>query len=230
MDWTSIVTDLGTFAIGSFAVLLALRLLAPHLLSLNLERYRAELKASSDRDLEGYKAELKVRHEMEMERLRTDLQQITFQQETTFAKLHEKRAEIIAELYSRLLKFQRSVGALLNPVSAHSPNLQQREQRAVDAGNLFLEYYSQNRIYFDESLCSQLNDFLEIMSNAHLAHALYPVTDPNPTESWEERCKAWDTLNGQAPAIRREIERSFRQLLGLTVQELEHKGILPKGK
>jgi hypothetical protein len=34
-------------------------------------------------------------------------------------------------------------------------------------------------------------------------------------DCWENRVKAWDQLNKQVPAIRKEIERSFRQLLGL---------------
>jgi len=57
MDWTLLVTNLGSIGIVSGAVVVLFKQLIPHLWSLNLERYKADLTAASDRDLEGYKAQ-----------------------------------------------------------------------------------------------------------------------------------------------------------------------------
>ena len=216
MDWTTLFTNLGTFAIGSTALVILIKLLAPHLFSLNLERYKDELKAASDRSLEGYKAELKVRHEMEMERLRADLRQVTFQHEITFAKLHEKRAEIIVDLYQKLLKAEASARFLLTPLRyADDPPEEEREKQAESAANEFYRYYRDHKLYFDHHLCRLLEDLDTKLTVARVDHATYSEDDPETArERRAMRYLGWKALKEDFPPILREIEKEFRTLLG----------------
>lgn len=87
MDWDTFVTTLMATGFASGAFVLLAKTLSKHLLSMDLERFKADLRATNEKELEQLKAELRI---------------AAFQQETTFARLHEKRAEVIAELYVKL--------------------------------------------------------------------------------------------------------------------------------
>src|SRR5215469_2732514 len=60
-------------------------------------------------DSEGFKAQLKASADTEIERLKVSLQMSALEHEVRFSKLHEKRAEVIAELYGRLMEISRLV-------------------------------------------------------------------------------------------------------------------------
>ena len=55
-------------------------------------------------DAEGFKAQLKTSADVEIERLKVSLQMSALEHQVRFSKLHEKRAEVIAELYRRLVE------------------------------------------------------------------------------------------------------------------------------
>jgi hypothetical protein len=60
-------------------------------------------------DAEGFKAQLKASADAEIERLKVSLQMSALEHEVRFSKLHEKRAEVIAELYGRLVEISTLV-------------------------------------------------------------------------------------------------------------------------
>lgn len=207
MDWNTFVTTLMATGFASAAFVFLAKILSKHLLSMDLERFKAELKATNEKELE---------------RLRADLRIAAFQQETTFAKLHEKRADIITELYSRLVKFDSKLDIMTNPFfQDSSSDSLGREQAAIEAGKDLTHYFTINQIYFDESLCNSIRQLLRTMTIAHLTHIDCQVSTQQSTD-------AWNLLRKEVPPIKNEIERNFRQLLGLTVQKLKHEGTLPK--
>jgi hypothetical protein len=55
------------------------------------------------RDAEGFKAQLKADADKEIETLKSSLQMVAVEHQVRFSNLHEKRAEVIAELYKRLV-------------------------------------------------------------------------------------------------------------------------------
>jgi hypothetical protein len=55
------------------------------------------------RDTEAFKARLKADAEAEIEKLRYSLQRIAVEHQVRFSKLHERRAEVIADLYKSLV-------------------------------------------------------------------------------------------------------------------------------
>jgi len=55
-------------------------------------------------DAEAFKGQLKASADAEIERLKVSLQMSALEHEVRFSKLHEKRAEVIAELYRRLVE------------------------------------------------------------------------------------------------------------------------------
>jgi len=60
-------------------------------------------------DAEMFKGQLKASADAEIERLKVSLQMSALEHEVRFSKLHEKRAEVIAELYGRLVEISMLV-------------------------------------------------------------------------------------------------------------------------
>lgn len=118
---------------------------------------------------------------------------------------------------------------LLSPGRIGAPTAAtELEDKAAHAGNDFSDYFRQHKIYFDEGICKHLEKFDNDMRISRFTYLFNPTTGEGGVDRWEKRHKAWESLNQQVPTIRKEIEHTFRQLLGLTFQE--YQGILPKGK
>ncbi len=93
VNWQDVIVTVFT-TIGGGAVLLGA---AAYLM-------RAALAQRLLLDAEGFKSQLKASADAEIERLKIALQMRALEHEVRFSKLHEKRAEVIAELYGRLVE------------------------------------------------------------------------------------------------------------------------------
>lgn len=74
------------------------------------------------KDLERFRASLNSEANSTIERLKHELQLVSLEHQVRFSKLHEKRAEVIAELYGLLVE---QIGA---PLVSYLP-LKSRENR-----------------------------------------------------------------------------------------------------
>lgn len=200
MDWNMFFTTFAASGVASAAFVFLAKILSKHLLSMDLERFKAELKATNEKELE---------------RLRADLRITAFQQETTFAKLHGKRAEVIAELYARLVAVHGAMQVMLYPIMHGKEEVEERHRKeAEDATAVFLEYFSAHQIYLEESLCELLRTFARNINRASLVHIniLEARLDGMDTT---KNIQGWQHLDSQVPPIRKEIEATFRKILGL---------------
>lgn len=202
MDWNTVFTTLTATGFASAAFVFLAKILSKHFLSMDLERFKADLRATNEKELE---------------RLRADLRIAAFQQEMTFAKLHEKRALVIAELYKRLVVSEEAVtDLLLQPVRFTPGSLDEgKEFAAVEAIRAFLQHYRENQIYFDESLCSHLHSFITQLSNAWDEYQVKVRDSQNHMGRLFSLENNWKTMSKEVPPIRQEIERTFRTLLGI---------------
>jgi hypothetical protein len=107
------------------------------------------------KEAEEFKIRLQSDANVEIEKLRASLQQTATEHQIRFAKLHEKRAEVIAELHAQLIEAQSHVGRFIF-----------RDARDKELGaevntkmwNLF-RFIRLNRIYLPESVCELLHAF-----------------------------------------------------------------------
>ncbi len=90
------------------------------------------------------------------------IQQLLSEHETRFTYLHKRRSEVIDELYKTMDLINRSLRASFR-AGRYSGEPAQEEERA-DAFKKFIslqESFYQNRLYFDEEFCSQLEGCLQ---------------------------------------------------------------------
>jgi hypothetical protein len=201
MDWNTVVTALTATSIGSAAFVFLAKALTNHLFSIDLERFKTALKGS---------------HEKEIERLRSDLRMVAFEREIRFVKLHEKRLDIIAELYRRLSAANIAMSKLVSPMQFGGKEAEkQNHDRAADACQQFRDYYLQHRIYFDVGLCEHLDGLDAKFWQIFIHYYMYDSDDQEVArERRKTQLEAWDQASEEVPPMLREIERSFRTLLG----------------
>ena len=190
---------LGIFGIGSAALAWLLRSLFGHLLS---------------RDMERFKAQLQAQYDMEVERLRNDLNKAAFEHQTRFVKLHEDRASIIKELYRKLHKAHGAFEDLLAPVKALGPGgIKEIIETASKYGREFFDYFQENRIYLDADLCKQIDTLNAVFRRAW--SDFVPMGDEDYMAKGSQHLKVWAEFKEMIPPLREEIENRFRKLLGV---------------
>jgi hypothetical protein len=138
-----------------------------------------------------------------------------------FAKLHEKRAEVIAELYERAVDTQ-AVGQKFVMVSGYNRDPAKLQEAALSTNEKLLEFYvftERNRIYLPEETCILLKTFVETMRKHVTNVDVYgSVEYPTPQTTAEKHTvlrEAYDAFQRDIPAVRKALEHDFREMLGV---------------
>lgn len=152
-----------------------------------------------------------------IERYRAKLKTEGYEHEIRFARLHERRVEVVAELYRKLVESERAFAAWVSPLQeAGEPSKGEKGRVAAEAGNAFRSLFLENRIWLDEELCAQIADFDRHLFETSVRFTTYSPDDPlSRTEYLEAWKKAWDRVREDVPPLRELIERRFREMLGV---------------
>jgi hypothetical protein len=153
---------------------------------------------------------------------------------TRFSKLHERRAEVIAELYKRLVQIQSGLA-----LAARLFEAKKTWKTTIDTGASiartaesirgFWDYFQEHRIYLPEGLGDEIERFYQKALSASRSlrqvdvfHE-YTSNDEHSEEDLTEFYRAytegeWAELSSilaeEIPPIKDKIERRFRELLG----------------
>lgn len=172
------------------------------------------------RDVEKFKARLQADADIEIEKLKNSLQMVSVEHQVRFSKLHEKRAEIIAELYARLVHAERdaieSVGVVSWDYEKRQVEFAAIHQKLVD----LLLFIEQNRIYLPEPVCELLENFFVTAKLSAMKMSTWapPIErSPDPT-IYEEEIQGFREVfvsaQAEIPAARKALESEFRTILG----------------
>lgn len=142
------------------------------------------------------------------------------ERETRFNILQSKRAEVIEQLYGKLIDFMAAVERCVSPLGYKNDPPKEEQLKAVgEAQGAFLMYYMRNRIYFSEPICDGIDSLFNALVPKVRKFGLwlafqkrYPDQMGNQPDAWDE---AWKAMQDQVPPIMRSIERDFRDLLGV---------------
>lgn len=99
---------------------------------------------------ERLRQSIKHEYDTQVERLRAELRIDAYREEVKFSKLHERRAEVIAEAYALLRGVRREIMELVNyPNTLHpdDPNTKAGLVKISDAFTAFNSYFFPNQIY-----------------------------------------------------------------------------------
>ncbi|HEY1948989.1 MAG TPA: hypothetical protein VGG97_18420 [Bryobacteraceae bacterium] len=230
VDWDSLLKTIGGGGIALTVAAWLIRAIVTDRLKANTDAEIVRLKSSLDRDIKLFEVELKSNTEAEVEklkhslqitadsyieRLRSDLQM----EQLRFSRLHEKRGKVIAEIYKRLVNVELEGKKFIYQLG-RCPKDEDGNPRAIVAIREFESFVDQHRIYLSERVCELVGGFSALLKDP-VVHALVygDIERPNPQtlmESHQGFKKAFEMFASEIPAARRELEREFRQILGVT--------------
>ncbi len=134
--------------------------------------------------------------------------------EIRFSSLHEKRAEVIAELYSHMIDCIESID-LLYPSWAPIRFLQDQKEIlkiAYDSSRKLILYFDKNRIYFGEEIVAIIENFAKELREHVFIYELYNIDE----ESKAKLDDAMKKVKEQIPQAMKVIEAEFRVILGVS--------------
>lgn len=122
------------------------------------ERIKQSIKAEYDLKLEAYKGKLSYDSNIEIEKLKSSLAMVASQQNTTFAELHNRRVDAIAEIYFGLMKFYAAVEDYIK-IFEVSGGTTRRERRdvAYQASMTFTPILQKNKIFLPVEIANLID-------------------------------------------------------------------------
>ena len=97
------------------------------------ERLKKAIQNEYDQKLETYKNELKYQSDLNLEKLRSELNIIEKEKEIILFKLQEKRAQVVGELYEKLINYYYSLKNYVAQVEYPTdPPKMKRRKKALD--------------------------------------------------------------------------------------------------
>ena len=158
------------------------------------------LDRSFDRDLERYRSEL-------------DLVRIEY--ETRLSAVQERRAEVIAEVYARLVDAHLGLGGFVTPVQFDTRPYNERRRDAVVACVAFTDYFPRIRIFLDKDICERLDELAKLTRKVFSLSDLTHIESGAGPEEVGYSQKAWDEFEDQFPPAVEALEERFRELVGV---------------
>lgn len=131
--------------------------------------------------------------------------------EIVFASLHAKRAEIIAELYRKLLTVRQAYAesTIEEEVPGVIPSIAERLSTASEAAHDFEEFFTRHRIYFGKSLQQDVQEVCDALDD--LSFDLAEIQGLKARE-FE---KAAEKLDKEIAPVAQNIEEQFQRMLGI---------------
>lgn len=151
----------------------------------------------------------------DLARFKGDIDRENFEKRERFSLIHQKRAEVITGVYSRLVKTRSLVADLVAIFQSGGQSLIQKKQKVAEVYNDAASYFFENKIFLPkataektEALIDELKKALIEFDTAQLGNDEYK---PDDSGLW---IKAHGRLNENIPPILEELETQFKEILG----------------
>jgi hypothetical protein len=134
------------------------------------------------------------------------------------SKLHDKRLEILAELYNLLVTMDFRMRELTAPFKEVQKDAEgeenERIRKGADSYNKFLEYYSTRKIFLSKNLARDLDhlrdEYLSSYRDYTFAKSVSSVSNLNI----EKFRTAFKTISEDIPLVLGVVEDEFRNIIG----------------
>lgn len=170
------------------------------------------------KDIEKFKSGLAAESAAAAQRLEHDLKLVALEHQVQFSKLHERRADVIAELYGLLVETEWAGQTLVAPLD-DSPKAELYVTARNRATELY-RYFCKNRIYLPADLCEKLEQVIPGLQGPVIRFGVYVSGDEGSlsAEILEQKINVWmkavHYFNSEVPEVRSALEKELRLILG----------------
>jgi len=151
----------------------------------------------------------------DIEKYKAELEQQSFEHRERFSTIHQRRAEVIANLYGKIARTKSVTADLVGIFQQGGQSLIEKKQKAAEIYNDMASYFYQNRLFLPkdtaakaEKLIGTIREVLIEFDTAQMGNEEYK---PDETGLWRE---AYERLRDEVPPILEELEEEFKELLG----------------
>jgi hypothetical protein len=198
------------------------------------------------KDLEKFKADLKSKGDLAIEKFKTEIQLEAQKRMVEYSSLHERRAGLIADLYSRLYQLYNSIQKVLfeyerrqirEDVNRKDPSFSKRQPWEKIPGIHFLDsdeqkqlkelstlvsefhnFYSTHKIYFTPQVCNLIDRFAGLAAYLKMNYENVALKDKDGNLYVNPEVKeVWDKAVEAIPLLLLNLEGEFRTILGVSV-------------
>jgi hypothetical protein len=180
------------------------------------------------RDTKQFENDLKAKSDSAIEHLKNELQIRTIEHQVRFSRLHEKRADVIAELYGHLVESLWETESFLSPIEwVGEPSKREKHQKSMNKLVELYRYFDKHKIYLPPEVCASLEDLVQHIRSQVIKFGIWvrledqELSDESHTlknDAWDS---GWDAIKNQVPLARESLENEFRSLLGVAAHPLE---------
>jgi hypothetical protein len=177
------------------------------------------------KDIERFKADLASASTVAAERLKHELQLAAQEHHVLISKLHERRAQVIAETYRLLVEAHWAAQDFVSPMEwAGEPDKRQKYATAMNKAAEFYRYFDKNRIYLPHELCERLEYFVRDMRKTVIGFGVHVRLDEAamPDHAIEKKHQAWmqasEYFDAELPKARAALEQELRAIIGATAK------------
>lgn len=203
MDTKSLLESILTFTIGTASV-------STVIIAISKRVFDKWLQAR----LTKYDYELKIK----LEEHKLEKQKINEENKIRFTKLHEERAEVIKNLYSKLVDM--SIYLKLYVLDFKNGNyygamFEDDRKNLKKSASDFIKYANKNRIFFDEKIIFYLDEIEAIIMTILDSYEkeFEDGSDFKSSSEWNEI--TMKMVNEEIPEFKHELELKFRNILGV---------------
>jgi hypothetical protein len=143
------------------------------------------------------------------------LQTETFREQHRFQSLHAKQAEVVAELYARIVHAERKIGQLTSRFRSVSVDLNEQKTAAAVACDSFGDFYRKHRLYLPEATAIKVDELSELFIDLYVdIDTAQPGDEYHPSNAaaWAEANQRMAT---QVRPVKQDLESQFRLILGV---------------
>ncbi|MFA4851565.1 MAG: hypothetical protein WC868_10310 [Bacteroidales bacterium] len=207
MDWINLLQTLGIFTIISTSA----SLLIGYFINRKYKSYEFEL----DKKVKEFESQLSFA----LESHKTTLEQLYYKT----SKLHDKRIEIISELYSKISELQNVNFDLVTCLSIDSkkinvPTNERINELIIKADTILTEcrnFFFKNKIYFRQEICSLIFNLFESYTSSHIRCIIAGAFNEIPKEKEKFAKAAREFIDVIIPPVLEQLEKDFRDIVGV---------------
>lgn len=155
-------------------------------------------------------------YDKEIERFKNDLHRSAFEHQIIYSKLHNDRAEVIRQIYAKIVRMER----IMNDLTAYITK--EKVEEALPAILEAKYFFEENKVFFGKDLSHLIEDFVTKTHNAYFDaswnsdYQLHEIDDDRiKDETVKKRLNGWKIVRDKVPELKEELEKNFRDLLGV---------------
>ncbi|KUO52318.1 MAG: hypothetical protein APF76_04600 [Desulfitibacter sp. BRH_c19] len=159
---------------------------------------------------------IKLVIDKDLEKFKNDLHIATLDHQIIYSRLHDDRAKVIKELYTKLVRMER----IMNDLTGHA-----NKEKANEAINQILDakyFFEENRVYFQKDLSELIEEIVKTTHNNYFYASWNCEYQPHEIDSNEireqtiqKRLEGWESVKEKVPRLKDTLEKEFRMLLGV---------------